>query len=63
MTKQKRRNPPISRDKAAVWPTPAESLAAERQWSTTHTWEQPKWTIEELVAAKGGRTVSVVLPA
>ncbi|ATD71657.1 MULTISPECIES: glucosyl-3-phosphoglycerate synthase [Gordonia] len=62
MTKQKRRNP-ISRDKATVWPTPAESLADERQWSTTHTWEQPKWTIEELVAAKGGRTVSVVLPA
>ncbi|MBL1076105.1 glucosyl-3-phosphoglycerate synthase [Nocardia sp. 2] len=34
-----------------------------RNWGTTHTWDRPDWTVEELVAAKGDRTVSVVLPA
>jgi glucosyl-3-phosphoglycerate synthase len=33
------------------------------QWVDTHSWYRPDWTIEELVAAKRGRTVSVVLPA
>nr|WP_229705160.1 glucosyl-3-phosphoglycerate synthase [Williamsia phyllosphaerae] len=32
-------------------------------WSDSHTFEQPDWSIDELVAAKAGRTVSVVLPA
>ncbi|MBF6150583.1 glycosyltransferase, partial [Nocardia nova] len=32
-------------------------------WATTHTWDTPDWTVGELVAAKAGRTVSVVLPA
>lgn len=33
------------------------------QWVDTHSWYRPSWTVEELVAAKRGRTVSVVLPA
>ena len=32
-------------------------------WFDTHTWQQSAWTVDELVAAKRGRTVSVVLPA
>ncbi|WP_433731970.1 glucosyl-3-phosphoglycerate synthase [Nocardia sp. CA-129566] len=32
-------------------------------WATTNTWDAPDWTVDELVAAKRGRTVSVVLPA
>jgi len=35
----------------------------EPHWGTTNTWDSPDWTVGELVAAKGGRTVSVVLPA
>ncbi|OBK26563.1 glucosyl-3-phosphoglycerate synthase [Mycobacterium asiaticum] len=31
--------------------------------ATVHTWNRPRWTISELVAAKAGRTISVVLPA
>jgi glucosyl-3-phosphoglycerate synthase len=38
-------------------------MGAKQRWSATNTWEQPDWTIDELVAAKDGRTVSVVLPA
>ncbi len=52
-----------NRNKTAVWPTPAETAGTKRQWAATHTWEQPDWTIDELVAMKDGRTVSVVLPA
>ncbi|WP_067863782.1 glucosyl-3-phosphoglycerate synthase [Nocardia shimofusensis] len=32
-------------------------------WARTNTWDTPAWTIDELVEAKQGRTVSVVLPA
>ncbi|MVU81874.1 glucosyl-3-phosphoglycerate synthase [Nocardia sp. ET3-3] len=32
-------------------------------WVTTNTFDRPEWTIDELIAAKGDRTVSVVLPA
>ncbi|MCO1576976.1 glucosyl-3-phosphoglycerate synthase [Crossiella sp. SN42] len=32
-------------------------------WFATHTWQSPQWSVEELVRAKAGRTVSVVLPA
>ncbi|WP_167098890.1 glucosyl-3-phosphoglycerate synthase [Mycobacterium sp. DL592] len=32
-------------------------------WLSDHTWSHPTWTIEDLVAAKRGRTISVVLPA
>ncbi len=33
------------------------------RWLTDHSWNRPTWTIAELEAAKGGRTISVVLPA
>jgi len=33
------------------------------EWFQSHTWQQAVWTVEELIAAKRGRTVSVVLPA
>lgn len=46
-----------------MWPTRADTMGAKQRWSATNTWEQPDWTIDELVAAKDGRTVSVVLPA
>lgn len=32
-------------------------------WVNTNTFDRPDWSVPELVAAKGGRTVSVVLPA
>ena len=32
-------------------------------WLAGHSWHRPAWTIAELVAAKAGRTISVVLPA
>ncbi len=32
-------------------------------WLADRSWNRPRWTIGELVAAKQGRTVSVVLPA
>jgi glucosyl-3-phosphoglycerate synthase len=32
-------------------------------WFLARTWQDPQWTVPELLAAKGGRTVSVVLPA
>ncbi|GAY16168.1 glucosyl-3-phosphoglycerate synthase [Mycobacterium sp. shizuoka-1] len=32
-------------------------------WLSDHSWSRPNWTIAELVAAKRGRTISVVLPA
>ncbi|MDL9935665.1 glucosyl-3-phosphoglycerate synthase [Gordonia sp. ABSL1-1] len=74
MTKQVRRDQPLNRaarkatannnrDRTAIWPTSAETAGRKQRWSTTHTWEQPDWTIDELIAAKDGRTVSVVLPA
>ena len=41
---------------------PATDVVTGR-WLTDHTWNRPSWSIDELVAAKRGRTVSVVLPA
>jgi glucosyl-3-phosphoglycerate synthase len=38
-------------------------LPAVETWFATHTWQQPSWTVDDLVALKRGRTVSVVLPA
>ncbi|MGH9059308.1 MAG: glucosyl-3-phosphoglycerate synthase, partial [Acidimicrobiales bacterium] len=32
-------------------------------WLSGRTWNRPDWTAAELEAAKGGRTISVVLPA
>ncbi|OBF20834.1 glucosyl-3-phosphoglycerate synthase [Mycobacterium kubicae] len=43
----------------------AGELAArpgDTRWSD-RTWSRPRWTTEELIAAKAGRTISVVLPA
>jgi glucosyl-3-phosphoglycerate synthase len=37
--------------------------AAARQWLSHRSWSRPSWTIQELQEAKGGRTISVVLPA
>lgn len=36
---------------------------AQAPWSHTHAWDRPPWTVDDLIAAKAGRTVSVVLPA
>src|SRR4029077_18564101 len=33
------------------------------RWLTDHSWSRPTWTVDELVAAKRGPTISVVLPA
>ena len=33
------------------------------EWFAQRTWQEPPWTVEELVAAKAGRRVAVVLPA
>ena len=46
-----------------IWPAPADTDADTMAWSDSHTFEQPDWSIDELVAAKAGRTVSVALPA
>ncbi|CAM4419162.1 Glucosyl-3-phosphoglycerate synthase [Mycobacterium basiliense] len=32
-------------------------------WLSDRSWNRPRWTISELIAAKRGRTISVVLPA
>jgi glucosyl-3-phosphoglycerate synthase len=32
-------------------------------WFARRTWQEPAWSVDELVAAKAGRRVSVVLPA
>ncbi|CAM2999632.1 glucosyl-3-phosphoglycerate synthase [Skermania piniformis] len=37
--------------------------AAHRDRGERNVWHRPEWTVAELVAAKRGRTVSVVLPA
>ena len=37
--------------------------ASTDTWLTDRSWHSPAWTADELVAAKNGRTVSVVLPA
>ena len=33
------------------------------KWMASNSWSRPNWTVDELVAAKAGRTISVVLPA
>ncbi|WP_329787748.1 glucosyl-3-phosphoglycerate synthase [Lentzea sp. DG1S-22] len=38
-------------------------LPSAEAWFASHTWQQPSWSADELVALKRGRTVSVVLPA
>ncbi len=46
----------LARDGVLVAP-PGDTWLADRSWN------RPRWTIGELVAAKAGRTISVVLPA
>jgi glucosyl-3-phosphoglycerate synthase len=41
----------------------AVMLPASRDWFADRTWQSPEWTVQELLAVKGARTVSVVLPA
>lgn len=38
-------------------------MSTHREWADANTWDKPDWTVDELIAAKNGRTVSVVLPA
>lgn len=38
-------------------------LFETRDWLGRRTWQDPRWSVAELVRAKAGRTVSVVLPA
>jgi glucosyl-3-phosphoglycerate synthase len=33
------------------------------EWFADRTWQRPEWTVADLLALRGGRTVSVVLPA
>ena len=40
-----------------------EVIGIDPSWLETHSWNRPDWTVEQLIAAKKGRTVSVVLPA
>ncbi|KQR98060.1 glucosyl-3-phosphoglycerate synthase [Williamsia sp. Leaf354] len=46
-----------------MWPAPADADPTTLAWSETHTFEHPVFDLDELVAHKRGRTVSVVLPA
>ncbi len=44
-------------------PELATDVVAGHRWLTDHSWNRPSWTVAELEAAKGSRTISVVLPA
>ena len=49
---------------ASPMPAGAGVMHADaRAWFAERTWQSPSWTVEELLRAKGSRTVSVVLPA
>lgn len=39
------------------------SMEGSATWLETNTWERPRWTVADVVARKGDRTISVVLPA
>ena len=41
----------------------ALAAAPGNTWLSDGSWNRPRWTIGDLVAAKAGRTISVVLPA
>lgn len=41
----------------------ADDTLAGDAWLEERSWSHPTWTVEELIAAKRGRTISVVLPA
>ena len=42
---------------------PSDTAMPGDVWLNGHGWQRPDWTLTDLVAAKRGRTVSVVLPA
>jgi glucosyl-3-phosphoglycerate synthase len=44
-------------------PERAATDIAKHRWLADNSWSRPTWTIADLEAAKGGRTISVVLPA
>lgn len=44
-------------------PEIAATDIARHRWLNDNSWSRPMWTIAELEAAKGSRTISVVLPA
>ena len=33
------------------------------RWFADHTWHEPRWSVADLVRAKGSRSISVALPA
>ncbi|MBD1321693.1 glucosyl-3-phosphoglycerate synthase [Gordonia hankookensis] len=39
------------------------AMAGSATWLESNTWDRPEWTIDELIAHKEGRSISVVLPA
>lgn len=41
----------------------AEAALPGDMWLSDRSWTRPRWTVDELAAAKAGRTISVVLPA
>src|SRR5918996_1092999 len=43
--------------------TAVTDVVAGHRWLADHSWNRPSWTVAELEAAKGSRTISVVLPA
>ncbi len=46
-----------------VTPELTADAVARHPWLAERSWSRPSWSLEELVAAKKGRTISVVLPA
>ncbi|WP_420714226.1 glucosyl-3-phosphoglycerate synthase [Gordonia sp. SL306] len=38
-------------------------MAGSATWLESNTWDRPEWSIDELIAHKEGRSISVVLPA
>lgn len=40
-----------------------ENRMRTETWLAENSWNRPTWTVDELIAAKKGRTISVVLPA
>lgn len=44
-------------------PDLTEGTITVEKWMAARSWSRPRWTIDELISAKAGRTISVVLPA
>ncbi|MGC5258472.1 glucosyl-3-phosphoglycerate synthase [Gordonia sp. DT218] len=39
------------------------AMQGSATWLESNTWERPDWTVDDLIARKDGRSISVVLPA